>query len=569
MYAPKEERRKSLPPSGNGDGSERTPREVKLHEGDVVENVRERRRFRILKKLGEGHFASVYDCVEVKQRIQAAISGAPNSLSKIKSQIPYYALKLEKFEGQGELQKDVNLMKAMASSRVVPRLLCEGTYQGNGYFVMQKCGSNLHDFRDKHVGENKQLKQSLGKKLHQVNSRLVNAVGYCVLYALQEMHRRDYVHRDIKLANIMIDYNEEAGKASIRLIDFGLSKQYRNKDKTHIPESKPIPGKFRGTTSFASIYSHEGRTLSRRDDLWSLLYILVDLYCGTLPWRNDMIHSHHTSHNLSKDKEKVYNLKKACINDFHKYFEASRGSNRLELCPAMESLKFLEQHVKHLQYDAEPNYNALLHKFHVESDGLVHRNAAGFPEIVNLRKIPNLYMQSTHSDPKHLYQSEIDSEYRSDRGDAYRVGEGHPRVDDKHRGYMHRDDSHRHRSNRLFENTMQKVHRDQVANRLVDQKSSYFSPQAMKRQRTVGEGSTEKVEELSKYEEKLKSKNECVERKITGVSKLLTPFETYLFVSRYIKNDLAKQNGEYSKRLQLKLLKDLLDSLENGRLPIS
>lgn len=41
----------------------------------------------------------------------------------------------------------------------------------------------------------------------------------------------------------------------------------------------------RGTTWFASVHDHLGRTSSRRDDLESLAYMLVKLISGRLPWQ--------------------------------------------------------------------------------------------------------------------------------------------------------------------------------------------------------------------------------------------------------------------------------------------
>lgn len=41
---------------------------------------------------------------------------------------------------------------------------------------------------------------------------------------------------------------------------------------------------FRGTTTYASVAAHAQLTLGRRDDLWSLLFVFVDLLCGHLPW---------------------------------------------------------------------------------------------------------------------------------------------------------------------------------------------------------------------------------------------------------------------------------------------
>ena len=43
---------------------------------------------------------------------------------------------------------------------------------------------------------------------------------------------------------------------------------------------------FRGTSLYSSLNAHLLRDLGRRDDLWSLFYVLVDMARGGLPWRH-------------------------------------------------------------------------------------------------------------------------------------------------------------------------------------------------------------------------------------------------------------------------------------------
>lgn len=66
-------------------------------------------------------------------------------------------------------------------------------------------------------------------------------------------------------------------------VDFGLSTFYL-KNKKHIaPEIVPaISG--RGTGKYMSIYAHKHVILSRRDDIESIAYMLIEFLRGKLPW---------------------------------------------------------------------------------------------------------------------------------------------------------------------------------------------------------------------------------------------------------------------------------------------
>lgn len=63
------------------------------------------------------------------------------------------------------------------------------------------------------------------------------------------------------------------------LVDFGLARRYvTNEAGSHAPER--AEASFRGSTTYASVHAHQQRDLSRRDDLWSWLYMLVELITG-------------------------------------------------------------------------------------------------------------------------------------------------------------------------------------------------------------------------------------------------------------------------------------------------
>merc|ERR1712070_52690 len=98
------------------------------------------------------------------------------------------------------------------------------------------------------------------------------------------MHAKDYLHRDIKPDNFLIG-GHEVGKAGLlHIIDFGLSKRYRErKTQKHVQFGE---GKgFMGTARFASLSAHRGMVQGRRDDLEAVGYVLAYFLRGSLPWQ--------------------------------------------------------------------------------------------------------------------------------------------------------------------------------------------------------------------------------------------------------------------------------------------
>ena len=64
------------------------------------------------------------------------------------------------------------------------------------------------------------------------------------------------------------------GTDVVHLIDFGLSKRYVDpRTKKHM--SYRTDKQLTGTARYASIHSHLGEELARRDDLESLAYVMM------------------------------------------------------------------------------------------------------------------------------------------------------------------------------------------------------------------------------------------------------------------------------------------------------
>ena len=175
------------------------------------------------------------------------------------------------------------------------------------------------------------------------------------LRLLQRLHSAGVYHRDVKPGNF-VRVGRRHEDRGFRAIDFGLSKSFieernnnNNKgghkegetpDETNAdggtgPGTKPVAftlpkqqqrqpqqqqqqpdfvlkGErkrmdFRGTAQYASLRVHESKDYCRRDDIWSLLYVFVDLLTGDLPWRS--------LYDDKKDKGPLRVCKAQCLED--------------------------------------------------------------------------------------------------------------------------------------------------------------------------------------------------------------------------------------------------------------
>ena len=170
---------------------------------------------------------------------------------------------------------------------------------------------------------------------------------------LQHMHNRNLIHRDIKPENMALGRGDQNG--FVHLLDFGISKVYKDDNGRHIPfrEGKP----FIGTTRYASVAAHRGIEISRKDDLESLGFVSVFLLKGVLPWQNLNV--------SEKEKnKKVGDMKQSLTPD--------------KLCDDLpEEFKHYFNYLKSLKFSEEPDYNFLrrllldiskAHKFTIDSE---------------------------------------------------------------------------------------------------------------------------------------------------------------------------------------------------------
>ena len=106
--------------------------------------------------------------------------------------------------------------------------------------------------------------------------KTVCLLGLQMLQALEKVHQIGFIHNDIKLENIILD---NVDSTRLKLIDFGVSRPYLNENGEHIDFG---PCSFSGNVIFSSPNSMQEVTLSRRDDLISLTYLMLYLTEGNM-----------------------------------------------------------------------------------------------------------------------------------------------------------------------------------------------------------------------------------------------------------------------------------------------
>ena len=187
------------------------------------------------------------------------------------------------------------------------------------YLGMQLLGDNLLRLRR----QQRKLRFSLSTVLR---------FGLAALRCIEAMHSAGFIHRDVKPSNFVIGLGAESGR--VFMIDFGLARAYREKGSLAVLPARKEIGGFRGTPRYASIFVHREEDLGRRDDLWSLLYILVEFVTGDLPW------------GAKRDKAAIGAIK-----------ERYHSAKLLKGCPSCFAAFF--QHLAGLAFDSAPDYALL------------------------------------------------------------------------------------------------------------------------------------------------------------------------------------------------------------------
>ena len=276
-------------------------------------------RFNIFCVLGEGSFSKLYQAYDNKY-------------------CSCVALKVEKKDKLKRiLRSEYDILKKLQGIKHIPKV-----YDFIENFNIQKT-SNLNCIEMELLGKN----LSFFKKTFKCyNSILVYEILLQSITAIENLHNKGYIHRDIKPTNFVLGRNDEENlyknfflkhnDINIFMVDFGLAKIHLDKNSNVIPPKQNTD--FRGTLTYASLNAHYKIELSRRDDLWSFFFMILDLLNENLPWRN-----------CKEDKNEIIKMKEKCLQD---------PINNLFLTTTKDKIEIYNifNHIKSLNYDSKPDY---------------------------------------------------------------------------------------------------------------------------------------------------------------------------------------------------------------------
>ncbi|XP_057316957.1 uncharacterized protein LOC130657967 isoform X1 [Hydractinia symbiolongicarpus] len=259
-----------------------------------------KQRWKVVKKIGGGGFGEIYQGHDTVTQEMVALKLESANTSK-------QVLKME-----------VAVLKKLQGNYHVCHFIACGRNDRFNYVVMSLVGQNLAE-----------LRRSQSRGAFSIGTML--KLGVQILNGIEAIHDCGFLHRDVKPSNFAMGNTKQTSR-TVYMLDFGLSRQYVN-NEGNVRAPRAVAG-FRGTVRYASITAHENKEMSRKDDLWSVFYMLVEFAQGSLPWRK------------LKDKEEVGKYKKAY-------------DDKMLLKHIPSEFKQFLAHIKSLGYADRPDYKLL------------------------------------------------------------------------------------------------------------------------------------------------------------------------------------------------------------------
>lgn len=201
-------------------------------------------KYDLVSEIGSGAFGSIYKGRNVRTNEPVAIKVEP--------------LKHE----TNLLKNEARIYQYLKGGTGIPQVKWFGVDDTNNYMVINLLGESLQSRIDTYGPFSLLDTISIG-------AQMIERIEY--------VHGCGLIHRDIKPDNFLFGLNDQREK--LYLIDFGFCKKCNS--------SQSPPKKITsvlGTPNYVSISVHELNEPNKYDDIESILYTILYLYYGKLPW---------------------------------------------------------------------------------------------------------------------------------------------------------------------------------------------------------------------------------------------------------------------------------------------
>eukprot|EP00116_Pleurobrachia_bachei_P004077 sb/3464339/ len=227
----------------------------------AIVNPTQKTSFTLEKMLGTGGFGYIYVASDAK-KTKSVMKVEPQDNGPLFSEMHFYQ-RVGKTDVVARWEKD----------RKLPYL---GIPTMSGFGIHEQGGVKYRYLVIPFYTEGDLLKR-FEEQDRQFSPQTTLLLTIRMLEALEFLHDHEYVHADVKSANILLD-----GKR-VFLADFGLARKYTVNGVHKV--YKEEPGKAHdGTKEYTSVDAHRGVQPARRGDLQILGYCAVEWLGGALPW---------------------------------------------------------------------------------------------------------------------------------------------------------------------------------------------------------------------------------------------------------------------------------------------
>lgn len=233
--------------------------------------------YKLIKKIGKGATATVYEGINCKTNKVVAIKTIPTE-------------QLSERRNWENFKREISLLKSLHHENIINIEGMEKTAH-NVYVILEYCnGGNLYEYKSYYQKKNK----------CELNELFVQKIIRQFIKGLEYMHANNTIHRDVKLENIMLNFNKYKNEVkpgevfipvnydnvslnddfTVKIADLGFARNLEGAGVASTLCGTPITM----APDVMDIGQTSAKSYNNKADLWSLGAITYELLIGRVPF---------------------------------------------------------------------------------------------------------------------------------------------------------------------------------------------------------------------------------------------------------------------------------------------